>query len=142
MIDEAVKAAKAADVAVAVVGDSAGSCGESFDRSTLDLPGAQLDLLKALAGTGKPLVVVLIGCRTATFGADNGNALLAEIDALLVAWRPGTQGGPAIANLLFGDANPSGRLAQSWLRSAGQAGSGKPCHGVMIAAKDSGVQDG
>ena len=54
----------------------------------------------------------------------DGNALLAEIDALLVAWRPGTQGGPAITNLLFGDANPSGRLAQSWLRSAGQAGSG------------------
>ena len=73
MIDEAVKAAKAADVAVAVVGDSAGSCGESFDRSTLDLPGGQLDLLKALAGTGKPLVVVLIGCRTATFGADGTN---------------------------------------------------------------------
>ena len=72
----------------------------------------------------------------------DGNALLAEIDALLVAWRPGTQGGPAIANLLFGDANPSGRLAQSWLRSAGQAGSGKPCHGVMVAAKVSGVQDG
>lgn len=124
MIPAAVTLASASDVIVAVLGDSTSSCGESMDRDDLDLPGGQMQLLKALAGLGKPLIVVLINGRTATFGAYEGNAVLANVSALLVGWRPGQMGGPAIANLLFGLRNPSGRLPNSWVRSVGQVGSG------------------
>jgi beta-glucosidase len=124
LLPAAVAAAAAADVVVAVLGDSVNSCGEGMDRDTLDLPGGQLALLAAVAGTGKPVVVVLVHGRTATFGATDGNALLANVSALLAAWRPGQMGGPAIARLLTGAANPSGRLPLSWLRHVGHTGSG------------------
>merc|ERR1712176_348446 len=92
-------------------------CGEMFDRSDLDLPGAQLPLLQALVATGKPVVVLLIHGRQMTFG--RGNTVLNGIAALMVGWRPGEEGGPAFWNLLTGVANPSGRLAQNWPRSVG-----------------------
>ena len=70
-----------------------------------------------------PCVVVLVTGRTATFGGP-ANAVLANVTALLSAFRPGQFGAAAIANLLLGTATPSGKLAQNWVRSAGQAGSG------------------
>lgn len=121
LIPAAVSAAQAADVILAVLGDSTSSCGEGLDRDDLDLPGGQLLLLNSLASVGKPLVVVLIHCRAATFGASTGNAALAQVGALLAAWRPGQMGGEAIASLLFGDATPSGKLPMSWVRAVGQA---------------------
>lgn len=120
----AVELANASDVVVAVVGDDSESSAEWGDRSSLDLPGDQLALLSALSATGKPLVVVLVTGRTATFGAADGNALLDEVPALLSAFRPGQMGGVAIARLLLGKVSPSGKLAQNWARSAGQAMSG------------------
>jgi len=121
---EAVTLANGSDVVVAVVGDDSQSSAEWGDRSSLDLPGDQLALLSALATTGKPLVVVLVTGRTATFGAADGNALLDGVPALLSAFRPGQMGGVAIARLLLGKVSPSGKLAQNWARSAGQAMSG------------------
>lgn len=121
LVPAAIASSMAADVTVAVLGDSLGSCGEGHDRDDLDLPGGQMQLLTALAGLGKPLVVVIIHCRAATFGAADGNALLGNISALMAAWRPGQMGGQAIASLLFGDANPSGHLPMNWVRSVGQS---------------------
>lgn len=106
------------DVAVVVIGDSLRTCGEWGDRDSLDPAGGQLQLLQAVAAVAHTTVVVLIHGRPATFGYDN--ALLANVSALLAAWRPGEEGGTAIANIITGAVNPSGKLAQSWPRSVGQ----------------------
>lgn len=89
--------------------------GEGFDRSTLDLLGKQMDLLKALKKTGKPLVVIYIQGRPL-----NMNWAAENADALLCAWYPGQQGGSAVADILSGDYNPAGRLPVSVPRSVGQ----------------------
>merc|ERR1712232_1138449 len=120
MIPAAVAKARAADVVVAVLGDTQHTCGEMVDRSDLDLPGGQLPLLKALVATGKPVVVLLINGRQMTFG--RGNAVLDGVAALMVGWRPGEEGGPAFWNLLTGVIGPSGRLTQNWPRSVGSIG--------------------
>eukprot|EP00040_Diaphanoeca_grandis_P039709 m.259858 g.259858 ORF g.259858 m.259858 type:complete len:782 (+) comp38816_c0_seq1:26-2371(+) len=121
-IAAAVAAAKEADVVVCVVGDDQHSSAEWGDRDNLDLPGGQLQLLQAVAAVGKPVVLVLVTGRTATFG--DGNAVLKNVTAIFSAFRPGQAGGTAIANLLMGKANPSGKLAQNWVRTVGQVGSG------------------
>lgn len=115
MIEEAVKAARAADVVVVAVGESRGMSHEASSRTSLALPGEQETLLKALKTTGKPLVVVLMNGRPLTVNWAKDNA-----DAMLEAWYAGTEGGHAIADVLFGDYNPSGRLPISFPRSLGQ----------------------
>ena len=122
LIPAAVAAASAADVVVLALGDSLASCGEWADRDSLDLPGGQLALLAAAAATGKPLVLVLINGRAASFGP--GNALLANVSAVLEAWRPGQQGARALADIITGAVNPSGKLVSQWAQHVGQMGSG------------------
>eukprot|EP01045_Picozoa_sp_COSAG04_P006376 COSAG04_NODE_312_length_17133_cov_31.976928_2_plen_596_part_00 len=107
--EAALALAARADVVVAVLGDDLKSASEWGDRDSLDLPGDQMPLLTALAATGKPIVLVLVTGRTATFG---DNSVLDNVTAVLSAFRPGQEGGVAIANLLTGKANPSGKLAQ------------------------------
>jgi beta-glucosidase len=115
MIAEAVELAAQADVVIAAVGESRGMSHESSSRVSLDLPGSQLALLKALKATGKPLVVVLMNGRPLAIGWEKDNA-----DALLETWYTGTEGGNAIADVLFGDHNPSAKLPISFPRSVGQ----------------------
>jgi len=115
MIDEAVEAAKKADVVVAVVGESANMSGESSSRSDINIPESQRDLLKALAKTGKPLVIVLFNGRPLTLTWEDANA-----SAILDTWAPGTEAGNAIADVLFGNYNPSGKITATFPRSVGQ----------------------
>lgn len=137
-IAKAAEAAKNADIAVVVVGGSSArdfktkyintgaavvskdnisdmESGEGFDRASLDLMGKQLDLLKAVKATGTPIVVVYIEGRPLNMNWAEENA-----DALITAWYPGQEGGNAIADVIFGDYNPAGRLAISVPRSVGQ----------------------
>ena len=115
MIAEAVAAARGADVIVVAVGESRGMSHEASSRTALSLPGSQETLLKALKTTGKPMVVVLMNGRPLTINWVKDNA-----DALLETWYAGTEGGHAIADVLFGDYNPSGKLPISFPRSLGQ----------------------
>ena len=115
MIDEAVETAKKADVVVAVVGESANMTGESSSRSDISIPETQRDLLKALVQTGKPLVIVLFNGRPLTLVWENDHA-----DAILDAWAPGSEAGNAIADVLFGNYNPGGKITATFPRSVGQ----------------------
>jgi beta-glucosidase len=111
----AVKLAKASDVAVVVVGESEDLSGEAHSRSSLDLPGVQGELLKAVHATGTPVVVVLMGGRPLTipWAAEH-------VPAILMTWHLGVEHGLAVASVLFGDFNPSGRLPVTFPRSVGQ----------------------
>jgi len=127
LIPDAAKLASQSDVAIVVVGDNQDICQESWggrigDRTSLDLAGGQLSLIDAIIKTGKKTIVVLINGRPATFGTSTQNALLKGINALVVTWRPGEAGGTALANILFGDVSPSGKLISSWPFSVGQVG--------------------
>ena len=115
-IHAAVALAKQSDVAIVVVGDDLHSASEWGDRDSLDLPGSQLQLLEAVVATHTPVVLVTVTGRTPSFGGP-ANAVLANVTAMLSAFRPGQMGGVALANLLSGKVNPSGKLAQSWVRS-------------------------
>ena len=114
-IAEAVQAARGADVVVAVVGESQGMTGEAASRADISLPGRQLDLLKALKATGKPLVIVLVNGRPLTLPWENQNA-----DAMLETWFGGTQAGNAVGDVLFGSYNPAGKLTMTFPQSVGQ----------------------
>lgn len=115
MIDEALGAARDADVIVAALGEARGMSHESSSRTSLTLPASQQALLEALVTTGKPLVVVLMNGRPLQLGWVREHA-----DALLETWFAGTEGGNAIADVLFGAHNPSGKLPISFPRSVGQ----------------------
>ena len=114
-IAEAVQVAAGAGVAVVVVGETASMSGEGRSRVSLDLPGAQHDLVRAVWETGTPTVVVLLNGRplSTVWEAEN-------VPAMVEAWFPGTQAGPAVADVLFGDRNPSGKLPVTVLRHVGQ----------------------
>jgi len=112
---EAVAIAKKADVAVVVVGETANMSGEAASRSSLDLPGNQLDLVKAVQATGTKTVVVLMNGRPLTIGW-----IAEHVPAVLEAWFPGTQAGKAVADVLFGEVNPGGKLPVTFPRAVGQ----------------------
>jgi beta-glucosidase len=114
-IAEAVKVARESDVVVVAVGETAEMSGEAASRSTLDLPGRQLELVQAIQQTGKPYVVVLMNGHPLSI-----NWLAENSPAILEAWFPGTQGGNAVADVLFGDMNPGGHLPVTFPRAAGQ----------------------
>lgn len=119
--DEALQAAADCDVVIAVVGGRSashkdGTSGENLDRTELDLPGVQKELLKALHETGKPIVAVLVNGRPLTI-----EWMTENIPAIVEAWLPGEEGGNAVADVLFGDYNPGGKLPVSLLRTVGQA---------------------
>ncbi|MBB3105228.1 beta-glucosidase BglX [Azomonas macrocytogenes] len=115
MIAEAVEAAEQADVIVAAVGESRSMSHEAVSRTSLDIPASQRALLAALKATGKPLVLVLMNGRPLALQGEQEQA-----DAILETWFSGTEGGHAIADVLFGDYNPSGKLPISFPRSPGQ----------------------
>jgi len=112
---EAVEAARNADVAIVIVGERESETGEAASRTSLDLPGVQQELIEAVHETGTPIVAVIMSGRPFTIPwlADN-------VPAILQAWHPGIQAGNALADLLWGDYNPSGKLPVSFPRSVGQ----------------------
>lgn len=114
-IDEAVSIARQADVVVMALGEAGDMSGESKSRADIGLPGKQIALFNAVKATGKPVVVVLMAGRPMVF-----NEIADTADAILYAWFLGDEGGPAIANVLFGDYNPSGKLPVTFPRSVGQ----------------------
>ncbi|WP_433306417.1 glycoside hydrolase family 3 N-terminal domain-containing protein [Actinoplanes sp. CA-030573] len=111
----AVEAAAAADVAVVVAGEWQNMIGEAASRSSLELPGRQLELIQAVVATGTPTVLLVMNGRPLDlrWAAEN-------VPAILDIWYPGTQGGAAVADLLFGAVSPGGKLPFSWPRTAGQ----------------------
>lgn len=112
---EALAAARDADVIVAAMGEYYDYTGEAASRTSLDLPGNQQALLEELKKTGKPIVLVLLSGRPNSIGWADEN-----VDAILEAWYPGTMGGHAVADVLWGDYNPSGKLPVTFPRNVGQ----------------------
>jgi beta-glucosidase len=114
-IEDAVSAANKADTVILFVGELAGMTGEASSRASLDLPGDQLKLISAVLATEKPVVLVLESGRPLNISWAPG-----QVPAIIQAWFLGVQAGNAIADVLFGDASPSGHLPLSWPRSVGQ----------------------
>jgi beta-glucosidase len=112
---DAVAVAAKADVIVLAVGETWDLSGEAKSRTDITLPGKQEELFAALKATGKPVAVVMLAGRPLVF-----NTIADRADAILYAWFPGTEGGNAVANVLFGDYNPSGKLPITFPRSVGQ----------------------
>lgn len=125
----AIQLAEKSDIAVVVVGGTSAilsgigwgggtsdinTCGEGFDRATLDLPGVQMDLIRELKKTGKPIIVVMLNGRAYSIPW-----LKENVDGIIEAWYPGEKGGDAIARVIFGDVNPSGKLTVSFPATAG-----------------------
>lgn len=121
-IDKAVENARQADVAVVVLGGGQRTCGENKSRTSLDLPGRQLQLLQAIQATGKPVVLILINGRPLSINwADK------FVPAILEAWYPDSKGGTALADILFGDYNPGGKLTVTFPKTVGQIPFNFPC---------------
>jgi beta-glucosidase len=127
---EAVAAAQAADQVVLALGETREMSGEAASRSTIDLPGRQEELLRAIKATGKPFVVVLFNGRPLAL-----EDVVADAPAILEAWFPGVQAGPAVADVVFGDVNPGGKLPATFPRRLGQVPiyynhepTGRPCN--------------
>ena len=126
---DAVAAAEAADQVVLALGETREMSGEAASRSTLDLPGQQQELIDAIKATGKPFVVVLFNGRPLTLGD-----VAASSPAILEAWFPGVEAGNAVADVVFGEVNPGGKLPVSFPQRLGQVPiyynhepTGRPC---------------
>ena len=115
LLREALAAAKNADVIVAALGESSEFSGESSSRTDLNIPDVQKELLKELVATGKPVVLVLFAGRPLTLTWEQEN-----VPAILDVWFGGTEAAPAIADVVFGDVNPSGKLTMSFPQNVGQ----------------------
>ena len=115
LLDEALKVARKADVIIAALGEASEMSGEASSRSSLDIPDVQKDLLKALLKTGKPVVLVLFNGRPLTIQWESEN-----VPAILDAWFGGTEAAYSIADVLFGDVNPSGKLTMTFPKNVGQ----------------------
>jgi beta-glucosidase len=113
--EEAVNLARQSDVALVFVGELAEMVGEAASRSSLDLPGRQLELVQAIHATGKPTIVVLVNGRPLSIGW-----IVNKVPAILESWMGGSQSGNAIADILFGDVNPGGKLPVTFPRTVGQ----------------------
>jgi beta-glucosidase len=114
-IAAAVATAKRADLVILTLGESPEMSGEAASRSNLGLPGRQQELLEAIVNTGRPAVLILFSGRPLTLPW-----AFEHVPAVLAAWFPGTEAGPALSRTLFGESNPGGRLVVSWPRSVGQ----------------------
>lgn len=112
---DAINSARAADVVLMFVGEEAILSGEAHSRADIRLPGAQEALIHAVHATGKPIVLVILAGRPIVLGD-----VVDSVDAVVMAWHPGTMGGPAVADVLFGRAEPSGRLPVTWPKAVGQ----------------------
>ncbi len=112
---KSVAMARTSDVIVFVAGEEAILSGEAHSRASIDLPGTQENLIKALAKTGKPIVLVIMAGRPITI-----TNIIDDVDAVLMSWHPGTMGGEALQEILFGLSEPQGRLPISWPKTAGQ----------------------
>lgn len=114
-VQQAVQIAKESDLSILVLGELANMSSEAASRATLELPGKQQKLLEQVAALGKPVVLVIVAGRplNITWASEH-------VPAIVEAWQPGTEAGNAIADILFGDANPGGKLPVSWPRIAGQ----------------------
>lgn len=113
--NRALETATRADLTIVTLGEAASMSGEGASQSSLELPGRQQELLEAVAKLGKPIVLVLVNGRPLNIAWAS-----THIPAILEVWHPGSEGGNAVADLLFGAANPGGKLAVTWPRNAGQ----------------------
>lgn len=112
---KALAAARKSDVIVFFGGEEAILSGEAHSRAEINLPGRQEELISALAALGKPIILVVMAGRPITLGN-----ILDKVDAVIMAWHPGTMGGPAVVDLLLGKSSPSGRLPITWPKQVGQ----------------------
>jgi beta-glucosidase len=135
LLNEALAVAGKANVIVAALGEAADMTGEASSRSDISIPESQENLLKALVKTGKPVVLVLFNGRPLILNWEN-----AHVSAILDVWFAGTEAGNAIADVLFGSYNPSGKITVSFPRSVGQIpvyynhkNTGRPFHGEDFA---------
>ncbi|WZL89874.1 beta-glucosidase BglX [Salinimicrobium sp. 3283s] len=115
LLQEALKVAKAADVIVAVVGEASEMSGEAASRTNIQIPESQKRLIRELVATGKPVALVLMSGRPLDISEEMEMPL-----SILQVWHPGVEAGNAIADVVFGDVNPSGKLTMSWPRNVGQ----------------------
>jgi len=113
--DDAVEIARDSDAAILFLGEESILSGEAHSRADINLPGDQAELVRRIRETGKPVIVVILAGRPLTL-----TNIVDQVDAILFAWHPGTMGGPAIADLLFGVESPSGKLPATFPRMVGQ----------------------
>ncbi len=115
LLQEALKVARASDVVVAVVGEASEMSGEAASRTNIQIPESQKRLIRELVKTGKPVALVLMSGRPLDISEEMDMPV-----SILQAWHPGVEAGNAIADVVFGDVNPSGKLTMSWPRNVGQ----------------------